>query len=131
MLNYIDDANLRISVRTALNRGEAYHQLKRTISSINSDSLTGTDDDDITVNDECTRLLSLVVIYYNAHILSEVVKIKKREGKMDELEKFKHISPVAWLHIIFHGYYNFDSQLTKSLLDEMIKKLAEEAKITD
>ena len=61
LFRYIDNEDLRTSVRTALNRTEAFHQLKKSIASVNSDSLTGGDDDDIALNDQCTRLLCLVV----------------------------------------------------------------------
>jgi TnpA family transposase len=121
LFRYIDDEELRVSVRTALNRTEAFHQLKRNISSVNSDALIGSDDDDIDLNDQCTRLLCLVVIYYNAYILSEILNIKKAQKSEQELDKFKHISLIAWLHINFHGYYNFNSNFSEKILQEMIE----------
>jgi TnpA family transposase len=124
ILKYIGDEQLRKSVRTALNRTEAYHQIKRMISTINSDSVLGQSDDDVMLNDQCTRLLSLMVIYYNGYMLSEIIKIKKAEGKTEELKYYKHISLVAWLHINFHGFYNFKRQLTHESLQKIIKDAA-------
>ena len=129
LFRYIDDEDLRISVRTALNRTEAYHQLKRSISSVNSDSLIGIDDDDIALNDQCTRLLCLVVIYYNAYIMSEILEIKKRTCTKEELEKFKHISLIAWTHINFHGYYNFNTNFSEKALHEMIESVLDDENI--
>jgi TnpA family transposase len=123
LLRYIDDEDLRVSVRTALNRTEAYHQLKRFISSVNSDALIGADDDDLDLNDECTRLLCLVVIYYNAYILSEIFILSKERFTKEQLEKIKHISLIAWGHINFHGYYSFNSSFSEKALKEMIEDI--------
>ena len=124
ILKYIDDEKLRISVRTALNRNEAYHQLKRAISTVNSESVLGKSDDNVMLNDQCSRLLSLMVIYYNGYLLSEIIKIKQNAGITDELKYYKHISLVAWTHINFHGYYNFERQVTKESIEQMIEEIA-------
>lgn len=47
LLNYIDDASLRNHVQRALNRGEAYHQLRRAISNVNGDRFRGNSDEEI------------------------------------------------------------------------------------
>jgi TnpA family transposase len=41
LLSYIDDASLRNYVQRALNRGEAYHQLRRAVSHVNGDRFRG------------------------------------------------------------------------------------------
>lgn len=41
MLDYIDRKDLRQFVQQALNRGEAYHQLRRAIGNLNGDQLRG------------------------------------------------------------------------------------------
>ncbi len=78
---------------------------------------------DIFLNDQCTRLLSLVVIYYNAYLLSEVFKHKERFGTKEELAAFRHISLVAWVHINFYGHYNFSSSLTEEAVNKMLKDI--------
>ena len=97
--------------------------MKKSIASVNSDSLTGGDDDDIALNDQCTRLLCLVVIYYNSYILSEVLKAKSEKASDKDLEAFKHISLISWSHINFHGYYNFSSGFSEDALKEMIQSI--------
>jgi TnpA family transposase len=47
LLSYIDDASLRNYVQRALNRGEAYHQLRRAISHVNGDRFRGNSDEEI------------------------------------------------------------------------------------
>ncbi|WP_156492715.1 Tn3 family transposase, partial [Oleiphilus sp. HI0080] len=44
LLDYIDDASLRGYVQRALNRGEAYHQLRRAIASVNGNRFRGSSD---------------------------------------------------------------------------------------
>lgn len=44
LLNYIDDASLRYHVQRALNRGEAYYQLRRASSDVNGDRFRGNSD---------------------------------------------------------------------------------------
>ena len=56
LLNYIDDASLRDYVQRALNRGEAYHQLRRAISNVNGDQFRGSSDEEIQLWIEWGRL---------------------------------------------------------------------------
>jgi len=65
-----------------------------------------------------------MVIYYNGYLLSEIMEIKKSAGITDELKFYKHISLVAWTHINFHGYYNFERQITKEGIEKMIEEIA-------
>ena len=57
LLSYIDDASLRNYVQRALNRGEAYHQLRRAISNVNGDQFRGSSDEEILLWNECARLV--------------------------------------------------------------------------
>ncbi len=65
LLCYIDDASLRNYVQRALNRGEAYHQLRRAVSSVNGDQFRGSSDEEIQLwmsalaGHQCHRLLQL------------------------------------------------------------------------
>ncbi len=47
LLNHIDDVNRRDYVQRALNRGEAYHQLRCAISNVNGDQFRGSSDEEI------------------------------------------------------------------------------------
>jgi len=65
-----------------------------------------------------------MVIYYNGFLLSEIMSIKEANGKLEEFKYYKHISLVAWTHINFHGYYNFNRQLTHERLYAIIEEIA-------
>jgi TnpA family transposase len=47
LLSYIDDVSLRNFVQRALNRGEAYHQLRRAVSNVNGDQFRGSSDEEM------------------------------------------------------------------------------------
>ena len=70
LLLYIDDVNIRKAVRTALNRGEAYHQLFRAIAMLNEGEFRGASEHELEVWNECARLVASVIIYYNSQLLS-------------------------------------------------------------
>ncbi|WP_221900414.1 hypothetical protein, partial [Bathymodiolus platifrons methanotrophic gill symbiont] len=40
-------------------------------------------------------------------ILSELKEFNEHEGRSENLEALKRISPVAWFHINFSGFYSF------------------------
>ncbi len=73
LLNYIDDVSLRDYVQRALNRGEAYHQLRRAISNVNGDQFRGSSDEEIQLWNECARLVTNAIIYFNSAILSQLL----------------------------------------------------------
>jgi TnpA family transposase len=107
LLNYIDDASLRNHVQRALNRGEAYHQLRRAISNVNSDRFRGNSDDEILIWNECARLVANTIIYFNSKVLSNLLDSFEQQGHTQNLELIKRASPVAWENINFRGTYTF------------------------
>jgi len=59
-------------VQRALNRGENYHQLRRAVSYANFGKLRFKTEYEQQVWEECSRLLTNCIIYYNATILSHL-----------------------------------------------------------
>ena len=107
ILKYIDDPVYRQDIRTALNRGEAYHQLIDKITAIGGGKFRGMTELEIEIWNECTRLIALIIIYYNMHLLSKLYEIALAKGDKAALEYLKHISPVASQHINIGGLYEF------------------------
>lgn len=120
LLSYIDDASLRNYVQRALNRGEAYHQLRRAISNVNGDLFRGSSDEEIQLWNECARLVTNAIIYFNSSILSRLLTSFEYQQAEKKIEIVKQASPVAWHNINFKGTYHFE--LTKNLpdLEEMM-----------
>ena len=96
LLDYIDSPPLRQNVQQALNRGENYHQLRRAISYANFGKLRLKTENEQQIWNECARLISNCIIYYNALILSRLLAHKEDNGESHEADQLKRISPVAW-----------------------------------
>nr|WP_319803073.1 Tn3 family transposase [Vibrio sp. VGrn 2] len=72
--DYIDRKDLRQFVQLALNRGEAYYQLRRAIGNLNGEQLRGGSDFQIAQWNDCARLITNCIIYYNSALLSGLVE---------------------------------------------------------
>ncbi len=62
LLDYIDSKDLRQFVQQALNRGEAYHQLRRAIGNLNGDQFRGVTDYQVEQWNDCARLIANCII---------------------------------------------------------------------
>jgi hypothetical protein len=112
LLDYIDSPVLRHNVQRALNRGEAYHQLRRAIAYAHGGRFRARSQHEQEVWNECARLVGNAVVYYNALILSEALAELERRSELVSSEVIKRVSPVAWQHINFYGRYQFDADFT-------------------
>lgn len=119
LLDYIDNENLRQDVQLVQNRAEAYHRLRRAISNIAGGKFQGASAQEVEVWNECGRLLTNCIIYYNTDLLSRLVE------QVDDSTShtFRKISPVAWQHINFLGKYEFREEATKLDLDQMVSNI--------
>ena len=130
LLDYIDSEPLRKNVHRALNRGEADHQLRRAVSYANFGKLKVKTELEQQIWNECSRLITNSIIYYNASLLSELLKSKEKSGEHDSVELIKMLSPVAWRHINLYGRYEFNrpnlpidmTQIVDDLMDLDLKQ---------
>jgi len=127
LLNYINDPDLAGYVRTALNRGEAFHALKRSINGIRDGQYRGMSDREAAIWDECTRLVANAIIFYNAYLLSILMEKKEAEGDHEAVAFIRKLSPIASQHINLGGLYEFigttgavDIEGTIELLDKLL-----------
>ena len=125
LLDYIDDASLRAYVQRALNRGEAYHQLRRAIAHVNGNRFRGKSDDEIVLWNECARLLTNAIIYFNSLILTRLLEHFEAEGDDKKLEIIKQVSPVAWHNINLNGTYSFSFEQNTLNLDEIMQSIVQ------
>ncbi len=109
LLDYVDNETLRRYVQKTLNRGEAFHQLRRVIAEINGKQFRGSHEAEIELWNECARLIANCIIYYDALILSRLKEYFEERESNESLELLKRISPVAWQHINLSGFYTFAS----------------------
>jgi TnpA family transposase len=105
ILKYIDDPDYRRNIRAALNRGEAGHQMLDKVINVGNGTFRGMSDLEVEIWNECTRLLILIILYYNAYILSKLYEIKVKKNDKAAIEYLKHISLIAIQHINLDGFY--------------------------
>lgn len=86
ILKFIDDVSLRQSVQKALNRGEAYHRFRRAIAFVNSGKFRVHTEAEQQIWNECSRLMTNAVIFYNTALLSKVYEQKQRAGDQEAME---------------------------------------------
>jgi TnpA family transposase len=124
LLDYIDSPPLRRNVQQALNRGENYHQLRRAVSYANFGKLRFKNEYQQQIWNECARLITNCIIYYNATILSHMLSHKETTGDGQGAEMLKQVSPVAWKHINLHGRYEFRKRTENININAIIQELA-------
>ncbi|XEY23142.1 Tn3 family transposase [Candidatus Uabimicrobium helgolandensis] len=106
------------NVQKALNRGEAYHQLRRAVAITNGGKFRGNNDREIEMWNNCSRFIANGIIFYNAYIISLLLTENQKNISNLSINSLRDLSPVAWQHINFFGRYDFVEE--SSLID--IKK---------
>lgn len=110
MLQFIDEPELRRNVRRALNRGEAYHKLRRAIANVHGQKFRGANSQEIELWNECGRLMANCMIFYNAKLLNTLLEKLQKEGNERLIDALKYVSPVAWININLYGFYSFEDE---------------------
>ena len=123
LLEYIDNKTLRHFVQQALNRGEAYHQLRRTIASINGNQFRGGNDYQVEQWNDCARLIANCIIFYNSALLSGLIDKFDKLNNQKVVDMIANLSPVAWRHIQLAGHYTFDSQEASINLEDLLETI--------
>ena len=98
---------LRQSIQKALNRGEAYHRMRRAISYVNSGKFRVKTEAEQQVWNECSRLIANAIIYYNTLLLSRVYEQKLAAGDDEAIKILRKTSPVAWRNVNLFGNFDF------------------------
>jgi TnpA family transposase len=109
VLNYVDNLLLRQNVHRVLNRGEAYHQLRRAIPHANQGKFRVKTEHEQQKWSECSRLIANSIIFYYAFILSELLThlmAKQKDGLVDILKRGNNSSL---------GHVNLGGRFTLSL----------------
>lgn len=123
ILKYIDNVELIKAIRKTLNRTEAFNKLYNAIVSIGGKKFKGDSDIDMAIENECTRLLSLVIIYYNMRLLSDALTSRLDDNDMEAAAMIMEASPLAIQHINLAGIYQYTDELTGINISEIVKAL--------
>lgn len=123
-LKYLRDPQLERNIRRSQNRIESYHQLRAAVSKVGGKKeLTGKNDLETEISNQCGRLISNAIVYYNSAILSRLLERLEAEGNDKGIEALTRISPVAWQHILLNGHYTFHSSNEIIDLDALVAGL--------
>ncbi|AKE62245.1 transposase (plasmid) [Citrobacter amalonaticus Y19] len=125
ILEFMDDVGLRQCVQKALNRGEAYHRLRRAVAFVNGGKFRVKTEEEQQIWNECSRLITNAVIYYNTVLLSRVYEQKQTVGDQNALHQLQGISPVAWQHINMYGSFEFSPSTSKIDIDALVARYAD------
>jgi TnpA family transposase len=118
LLKYLHDAEFRRAILIALNRGEAFNNLYRSITVLRKGELRGQSDVEMEVWNQCTRLISSIILYYNTVILNKLYENARND---EERAYLVGLSPGAWIHIPMLGFYQFRVKSDDDFLDQWIR----------
>ncbi len=125
ILKYVDDKVLRQNVQRALNRGEAYHQLRRAIPHEYSGKFRVETEEEQNVWSDCSRLVANAIIFYNAYLLTRLLEQMEGEKRIDLVERVRKVSPIAWRHVNLGGRFDLTSQKETINIDLMLTRLGQ------
>ena len=114
ILETIDDEQFRQNVQKALNRGEAYHRLRRAVAYVNGGKFRVKTEAEQQVWNECSRLITNAILYYNTALLSKVYEQKSATGDQEAINLLRGISPCAWQHVNLFGAIEFMQRASQS-----------------
>ena len=119
-LQYLLDSNIYKNAHKSQNRVEQYHQLRGAVAqAYGKKEIIGKTDIAIEISNQCGRLISNAIIYYNSALLSRLKDKYEQEGNTKGLNRLKRIAPVAWQHIHFLGHLTFCDEAAIDL-DKML-----------
>ena len=113
ILDFIDDPVLRQSVQKALDRGEAYHCMRRAVSYVNSGKFRVKTEVEQQIWNECSRLIANAIIYYNTLLLSRVYEQKLAADDQEAIKILWGTSPVAWRDVNLIGNFDFAARTSQ------------------
>jgi TnpA family transposase len=123
LLDYIDSLSLRRNVQHALNQGESYHKLHKAVSYANFGRLRFKTEGEQQIWNDYGRLIANCIVYYNAQILSNVLRRQAEDGSSLAAGPLAKVSPVAWQHINFYGRYEFTKSFQPIDIDEIVQEV--------
>lgn len=109
-LKYLRDPQLERNIRCSENRIESYHQLCAAVTEVGGKKeLTGKNDIETDISNQCGRLICNSIVYYKSAILSRLLERWEAEVNARSIEALTRMSPVVWQHILLNGHYTFQS----------------------
>lgn len=93
------------------------------INDVNGDQFRGSSDEEILLWNECARLVTNTIIYFNSCILSHLLTSFEHQDDEKKIAIVKQASPVAWYNINMKGTYHFELSEKLPDLVEMMRSI--------
>ena len=95
--------------------------MRSTIAQANGKKeLTGRTDLDVSISNQCGRLVANIVIAYNSMLLSGLLGRYLATDNQKAVDLLRRISPAAWQHLHFLGHYAFRDKRNPIDLDAIL-----------
>jgi len=105
--------------------GAAYHRLRRAVAYVNGGKFRVQTEAEQQVWNECSRLITNAIIYYNTALLSQVYEQKQAVKDQAAMDAIQGMSPVAWQHINLIGQFEFSAEPSKVDIEALVKRYAD------
>ena len=119
LLRYVADPVLRQQVRTQLSRGEARHDLARSLFFADQGMFRSGDYYQIMNRASCLSLLSNAVLVYNTLRIAQVLDHAAAQGQLFSPDAIAHVSPLMYRHVIVNGSYDFSLDNSEMRREEL------------
>ena len=119
LLRYVADPVLRQQVRTQLSRGEARHDLARSLFFADQGMFRSGDYYQIMNRASCLSLLSNAVLVYNTLRIAQVLEHAAVQGQFFSPDAIAHVSPLMYRHVIVNGSYDFSLDNSEMRREEL------------
>lgn len=110
LLQYLDSAELRKTVRRLLHRHESQNALGRALVIGARGEFRVSDYEAAAARAACHSLLENAILYWNTRKMADVVKELREEGCTVRNEHLAEVSPLFYRHINYRGRYEFDME---------------------
>ena len=105
--------------------GEAYHRLRRAVAYVNGGKFRVKTEAEQQIWNECSRLLTNAIIYYNSLLLSGVYEQKLAANDQAALAIIRGASPVAWRNVNLIGAMDFRGDGSPVDMEALVARYAD------
>ncbi|MBB4200810.1 hypothetical protein GGD83_004639 [Rhodoblastus sphagnicola] len=110
MIEYYSDPDLRRRRQGGLDKGEAAHKLKRTVSFHESGEIRDRSFDSQAFHASGLNLVVAAIVYWNTVYLARAADHLRSKGRAIPHNLLKHVSLLTWEHINFTGAYSWQTE---------------------
>ncbi|MBW8358962.1 MAG: Tn3 family transposase [Weeksellaceae bacterium] len=107
ILTWISSSDMQRRAQMGLNKGEAYHALKRALNFNRRGEISDHTSENQHLRMMYLNLLAAIIIYWNTKNLGSIIHDMKQQGIITLPEQLAHLSPLGWEHIILTGFYKW------------------------